>query len=342
MTQRTIQKEPSKALVIAAFAALYIIWGSTYLGIFYAIQTIPIFIMAATRFIIAGGLLLAYCMIKGEKIPSFKSFGVIGLGGVLMLFLGNGAVAWVEQYLPSGLAAIIVATVPLWFVILDKRQWSYYFSNKWIIVGLLVGFAGVMMLFLGKGEIDITGDRLKLISFFVLIFGTISWAVGSLYSKYKTVEGSTTIKAAIQMLAAGFTALIAVFITGEHKDFSVSQVSGSSIAAVAYLIVMGSLVGYMSYIWLLSVRPPSLVGTYAYVNPIVAVFLGWLIASEPFTGQQIIALSIVLAGVVLVNIAKDRKAPSKEEVKGVEEEHNHEEHKPEVEVLKVSQVRSSR
>lgn len=307
MTNSLQKKEPSKVLVIAAFTALYLIWGSTYLGIFYAIQTIPIFIMAASRFIIAGLLLLAYCLIKGEKPPSLKSFGIIGFGGVLMLFVGNGAVAWVEQYLPSGLAAIIVATVPLWFVILDKRQWSYYFSNKGIIVGLLVGFAGVMMLFLGKGEINITGDRIKLISFFVLIIGTIGWAIGSLYSKYKTVEGSTTMKAAIQMLAAGIVALLVAFIIGEHKDFTPSQVSGTSFIALAYLIVMGSLIGYMSYIWLLSVRPPSLVGTYAYVNPIVAVFLGWLIANEPFTSQQIIALSVVLAGVLLVNISKDKK-----------------------------------
>ena len=315
MTHHLAKKEPSKALVIAAFAALYIIWGSTYLGIAYAIHTIPVFIMAASRFIIAGVLLLAYCLLKGEKLPAFKSFGIVGVGGVLMLFIGNGAVAWSEQYLPSGLVAIIVASVPLWFVVLDKRQWSYYFSNKMIVVGLLVGFAGVLLLFLGKGSINITGSSSTLISFFVLMAGTIGWAIGSLYSKYKHVEGSTTIKAAIQMLAAGFVSLLAAFITKEHKNFSWSQVSGTSILALSYLIVMGSLVGYMSYIWLLSVRPPSLVGTYAYVNPIVAVFLGWLIASEPISTQQIIALSVVLAGVLLVNISKDKKLFSKKTTK---------------------------
>ena len=333
MAQRTVGKEPSKALVIAAFASIYLIWGSTYLGILYTIKTVPIFIMGAVRFITAGSLLLGYCLLKGEKMPSLKSFGVIGFGGVLMLFVGNGAVAWVEQYLPSGLAAIIVATLPLWFVILDKRQWSYYFSNKWIIVGLLVGFTGVMLLFLGKGEINITGDRLKLISFFVLILGTISWAIGSLYSKYKEVEGSTTVKAGIQMLAAGLMALIVSLLTGEHKNFTVSQVSNESFVALLYLIIMGSLIGYMSYIWLLSVRPPSLVGTYAYVNPIVAVFLGWLIAGEPFTAQQIIALSVILAGVIIVNIAKDKKPVEKELVQTERESNS------EVEVMKVSKVR---
>lgn len=314
MTQSLVKKEPSKALVIAAFAALYIIWGSTYLGIAYAIRTIPVFIMAAGRFIIAGILLLSYCLLKGEKMPGLKSFGLIGVGGVLMLFVGNGAVAWAEQYLPSGLVAIIVATVPLWFVVLDKRQWNYYFSNKMIIVGLLVGFAGVLLLFAGKGSLNITGSRATLISFFVLMLGTIGWAIGSLYSKYKKIEGSTTIKAAIQMLAAGVTSLVVAVLTKEHQGFSFSQVSGTSIIAFSYLIAMGSLVGYMSYIWLLSVRPPSLVGTYAYVNPIVAVFLGWLIASEPISSQQVIALSVVLLGVLLVNLSKDRKTDSKKEV----------------------------
>lgn len=313
MNQSLIKKEPSKALVIAAFVAVYLIWGSTYLGIAYAIHTIPVFMMAATRFIVAGGLLLLYCLIKGEKMPGIKSFGVIGVGGVLMLFVGNGAVAWAEQYLPSGLVAIIVATVPLWFVILDKRQWNYYFSNKMIIAGLLVGFAGVLLLVLGKGSINITGNSSTLISFFVLMLGTIGWAVGSLYSKYKKTEGSTTIKAAVQMLAAGITSLIVSLLTKEHQGFSIREVSSTSIIAVSYLIVMGSLVAYMAYIWLLSVRPPSLVGTYAYVNPIVAVFLGWLIASEPITTQQLIALSIVLAGVLLVNLSKDKKLPAKKE-----------------------------
>ena len=310
--------EPSKALVIAAFAGLYIIWGSTYIGILYAIETIPIFIMAASRFLIAGLLLLTWCLLQGEKLPSLKSFGTIGVGGVLMLFVGNGAVAWVEQYLPTGLAAIIVATTPLWFVVLDKRQWHYYFSNKLIIIGLLVGFAGVLLLFAGKGRLALTGEVMNMVSFFVLIVGTIGWAVGSLYSKYKKVEGSTTIKAAVQMIAAGAVSLAVALITQEHAGFSFSEVSATSLYALAYLIVMGSLVGFMSYIWLLSVRPPSLVGTYAYVNPIVAVFLGWLLAGEAITTIQIIALSVILAGVIIVNLAKSKE----DQTEGIEKPEN--------------------
>jgi drug/metabolite transporter (DMT)-like permease len=307
MTELTLQKEPSKALIFTAFAGLYIIWGSTYLGIKYAIETIPPFLLVAIRFLIAGSVLIAWCIYKGEKLPTGKAFATIGFGGVLMLFVGNGAVSWAEQYLPSGLVAIIVATVPLWFVVLDKRQWNYYFSNKQILLGIIIGFLGVFMLFAGKGSISLTGSTINIISFFVLIIGAMGWAVGSLYSKYKKVEGSTTMKAAVQMLAAGIFGLVVSFISEEPQTFQFTKITGTSIIAVAYLIVFGSLVGYLSYIWLLSVQPPSIVGTYAYVNPVVAVFLGWLFLHEAFTSSQVFALLIILVGVILVNFRKDQK-----------------------------------
>lgn len=307
MTAGTGIKQHSKALIIAAFAALYIIWGSTYLGIKYAIETIPPFFMVGIRFLIAGFLLLIWCIIKREAMPSLKSIAIISFAGILMLFIGNAAVVWSEQYLPSGLVAIIVATLPLWFVILDKRQWRFHFSNKLIIVGLLIGFGGVMMLFAGKGSIGITGSKMKIISFFVLIVGSIGWAIGSLYSKYKKTDGSTIVKVAIQMLAAGIVGIIAAFINSEHKEFTLSQVSQTSVLALIYLITLGSMVAYIAYIWLLSIRPPSLVGTYAYVNPVVAVFLGWLMVGEVISTQQIIALSIILAGVILVNFSKEKQ-----------------------------------
>jgi drug/metabolite transporter (DMT)-like permease len=315
MTALTETKNPSKALVIAAFAAVYIIWGSTYLGIKYAIETIPPLLMASIRFFVAGSLLMIWCMLKGESLPNLKSLLWLSISGILMLFVGNGSVAWIEQYLPSGLAAIIVATVPLWFVILDKRQWAYHFSNKLIIVGLLIGFAGVLVLFWGKGAAAITGDKMKLISFFVLIVGTIGWTVGSLISKYKKTEGSTSVKVAVQMLSASTVAFFVSLFT-EKNQFDVHRVSAESLWGLIYLITMGSLVAFMAYVWLLSVRPASVVGTYAYVNPIVAVFLGWLMVNEPLGAQQIIALAIILAGVILVNLAKDKQpenAPSKEE-----------------------------
>ena len=316
MVPGTAQKQQPKALIISAFLALYIIWGSTYLGIKYAIETIPPFFMVGISFLIAGLLLLVWCIIKRESMPSLKSIVLISFAGILMLFIGNAAVVYAEQYLPSGLVAILVATVPLWFVVLDKSQWHFHFSNKLIIAGLLIGFAGVLMLFAGKGSIGITGSKMKIISFFVLILGSIGWAIGSLYSKYKKTDGSTIVKVAIQMLAAGIVAILTAVIINEQKGFALSQVSRTSILALIYLITLGSLVAYIAYIWLLSVRPPSLVGTYAYVNPVVAVFLGWLLAGETITTQQIIALSIILVGVLLVNFSKEKKPENIQPVEG--------------------------
>lgn len=296
-----------KALIIAAFAAIYIIWGSTYLGILLAIKTIPPFLMAGARFILAGGLLLLYGIVKGEKLPDRKSLFKISFSGVLMLFLGNGAVVYCEQFLPSGLAAIIVATVPLWFVLLDKRQWKFYFSNWQIIIGLLIGFAGVILLFAGKAAGDLFSTRAKFISLLVLIGGTIAWTIGTLFSKYRKMQGSTTMKVAIQMLAAGFCFIPFGLSLNEQKDFAFSAVSTESLLALAYLIIFGSVIAYMAYMWLLSIKPASLVGTYAYVNPAVAVFLGWLIANESISTQQTFGLGIIIAGLVIVNFSKEKK-----------------------------------
>jgi drug/metabolite transporter (DMT)-like permease len=303
---KSLTKHP-KALVFAAFAAVYIIWGSTYLAIFLAIKTIPPFLMAGTRFLLAGLILLVWALIKGEHIPDKKSILRISLAGILMLSIGNASVAWAEQYLPSGLAAIIVATVPLWFVLLDKRQWKYYFSNKQIVFGLIVGFAGVILLFSGKSSANLFNDKMKFISLIALLIATVSWTVGSLYSKYQKIQGSTLMKVALQMIAASIIIFIEAFALNEQKSFAVSKISGQSIGAVIYLILMGSLVAYMAYIWLLSIRPASLVGTYAYVNPVVAVFLGWLIADEHVSIQKLIGLSIVIAGLVVVNTSKEKK-----------------------------------
>lgn len=302
--------KPTGTLVIAAFAAIYIIWGSTYLGILLAIETIPPFFMAATRFLVAGLLLMGFAFYKGEKLPDTRSIAKISLSGILMLFIGNGAVTWVEQYLPSGLAAIIVATVPLWFIVLDKRQWRYYFSNMQIIVGLLIGFAGVILLFAGNAAGDLFTNKMKFISLLILIGGTIAWTIGTLLSKYSKMQGSTTMKVAIQMMAAGILFVPLGLIFGEHKGFDVAAVSLRSILALAYLMIMGSIVAYMAYMWLLSVKPASLVGTYAYVNPVVAVFLGWLIASERISTQQAIGLAVIIVGLLIVNISKEKKSAS--------------------------------
>jgi drug/metabolite transporter (DMT)-like permease len=197
--------------------------------------------------------------------------------------------------------------VPLWFVLFDKRNWKFNFSNKWIMAGLAIGFLGVLILFIDKKSIDFSGDKMKLFSILILMIGTICWSIGSLYSKYKPMVASTGMKAAFQMMAAGLMSLIVGFITGEHHRLDFGNISSNSWLALLYLITMGSLVGYMAYVWLLSVRSPAIVGTYAYVNPVVAVFLGWLILNESIVSKQLMALAVILCGVILVSFAKDKK-----------------------------------
>lgn len=304
--QPAIHREPSKSLIIAAFAALYLIWGSTYIAIRIALESIPPFVMAGVRFFIAGVLLYAWCRFRGQSTPAISSFLKISWSGILMLFWGTGSLVWAEQYIPSGLASIIVATLPLWFVIIDKRHWSFHLSNKWIIAGLVIGFAGVLLLFADKKMTGISSNPNTLLSIGVLTAGTIIWAIGSLYAKYTPMEGSAAMKASIQMMTAGLLALIIGFIIGEHHQPKLQSISTNSFLAVIYLITMGSLVAYMAYVWLLEVRPPSLVGTYAYVNPVVAVFLGWWLLNESVSSQQLIALAIILGGVVLVNFSKEK------------------------------------
>ena len=301
-----MNKEPSKSLVVTAFAAVYIIWGSTYVGIALAIKSIPPFLMAGARFFVAGLLLYIWCIIKGEKTPGIVSVLKNSLAGTLMLYCGTTALIWSEQYLPSGLAAIVVASVPFWFVLLDKKHWEINFSDKFIIAGLVIGFIGIILLFDGKTVLDLH-NKSQSIAFIVLLTGSMLWGAGSLYSKYSTTNGSTSIKASIQMMAAGIAGFITSLIAGEQHHFTFGQVTTSSVYAMLYLIFFGSLIGYIAYIWLLDVRSAALVGTYAYVNPVVAMFLGWLIGGESISLIQILALMVILSGVLLVNLSKYKR-----------------------------------
>ncbi len=292
---------PSQGMILAAFAAIYLIWGSTYVAILIGLESIPPFLLSGLRFSIAGSILILWRLAQGERAarqPALQH----AFAGVLMLFGGTGAVVWVEQYISSGLAAIIVASMPFWFVLLDYRQWSFNFSNGLILVGVLVGFAGIIYLF-GAGDAAASSGA-PWFPMLVLLGGCICWAAGSLYLKYRPAHISTTLGAGIQMLAAGAFSLFVSAWQGEFSAFSAQSVSTNSWAGLAYLIVFGSLIGYLSYVWLLKIRPAVQVGTYAYVNPVVAVLLGWLVASEPFSWTQLAALGVILAGVMLINLPK--------------------------------------
>lgn len=293
----------SPILILLAFAAVYLIWGSTYLGIAIAIQSIPPMIMAGTRFILAGVILFSWCYFVNNDRAVIKDWKENSIAGALMIFGGNGAIVWVEQYLPTGLVAVAVASLPIWLAVLDRPNWRFTFSRLTPILGLLIGFIGVILLFSGGKRITLNDSPLAAISIPVLIAGNISWAAGTLYSK--TIRSATPIflRVSIQMIMGGLLYAVAAGISGEFSSLNISAMQTNSLLAVVYLILCGSLIGYVAYIWLLSKRPASQVGTFAYVNPAVAVLLGWIILNEEITVYTIVSLIIILSGVVLINLS---------------------------------------
>lgn len=301
------QRTASPVMVVIAFATVYIVWGSTYFFIQKAIEHIPALTMGAIRFIIAGLLLMGWCIIKGEKIWNWQQVKAAIVSGLLMLFIGNGAVIWAEQTLPSSLVAVLVSSAPLWFVILDKPKWKENLTSRSTIVGLIVGFIGVILLFSEQATKAMgKGNGYQVIGLSILIVGAMSWAGGSLYSKYKS-SGAATVSTAWQMLAAGIAFIPGSFLNNELNGFNWSTVTTGSWLSLLYLIFMGSLAGYSAYVWLLQVRSATQVSTYAYVNPVVAVLLGVLFAGEHMTALQVIGLAVILTSVLLINLAKYRK-----------------------------------
>jgi drug/metabolite transporter (DMT)-like permease len=287
-------------LVILAFAAIYIIWGSTYLAIIFTIRDIPPFLMSGFRFLAAGILIYSWCLFKNRETVSFISFSRNTLCGILMLCGGTVSVAWAEQYISSSIAAVVVTSVPFWFVLLDKKQWSFYFSNKSVIAGLLIGFVGVILL-MASHQQGTHPVKNEWSGFMIIVAGGIAWVSGSLYSKYKPTNNSTQMNATIQLLTAGvFCMMISVF-SGEAKNFSFVYVTNAAWLGLLYLIIPGSLIAYLSYIWLLKVRPVAEVSTYVYVNPVVAILLGAMLGGEKIGWIQVVALTIILTGILFVN-----------------------------------------
>ncbi len=284
--------------LIAAFAAVYIIWGSTYLAIHFAIETIPPLLMAGTRFLFAGGVLFVWSYLRGAEMPSFSDFKKASIIGALLLLGGNGMVVLAEKTVPSGLTALIIATEPLMIVLLDWFRRGGTKPTGRVALGMLLGFAGVVFLIgpmniSGNSEVDFWGAMM-------LMAASFSWAIGSLYASRATIKTQPLMTASIQMLVGGALLLTTGMVKGEGAEFSLAAVSFSSLFSMLYLVVFGSLIGYTCYSWMLKVVKPSLASTYAYVNPVVAVFLGWLIAGEAFTSQTAIAAVIILTGVVLI------------------------------------------
>lgn len=308
MTLSTNKSAASPILALLAFATVYIVWGSTYFFIQMAIQGIPALLMGAMRFITAGALLLIWCAIKGEKLLNRNSIVTTAVTGILLLCGGNGAVIWAEQKLPSAMVAILVSAAPIWFVLLDKQSWGVNFKSKSTVAGLIVGFAGVILLFGEQlGPIFSGGSVVsKLSGMLLLILGSISWSSGSLYAKHHPTEGSGAVNVAWQMIVAGLLFLPGSWINHEFDHLDLSQVPLKAWGALSYLIVFGSIAAYSAYVWLLQVRPATQVSTYAYVNPVIAVMLGMFFAGEHVSILQISGLIIILGSVLLINLSKYR------------------------------------
>jgi drug/metabolite transporter (DMT)-like permease len=300
-------KEPSSTRIVAAFAAVYVVWGSTYLAIRFGVETIPPFMMAGTRFVFAGVLLDAWARWRGAPRPKGIEWRSAAIIGGLLLFVGNGGVTWAEQTVPSGIAALLVATVPMWIVMFDWLLHGAGRPSRGVIVGLTVGFAGMFMLvgpdqFLGDNAIDLVGVG-------VLMVACIAWAIGSLYSRQAPLPNSPLLATSMEMLTGGAVLYSVALMTGEFQRFDPASVSTRSWLAVGYLSVFGSIIGFTAYVWLLRVVHASRVATYAYVNPIIAMLLGWSLAGEEFTLQMLLAATVIIGAVVLI-ITNKTKGPA--------------------------------
>jgi drug/metabolite transporter (DMT)-like permease len=284
-----------------ALIALYIVWGSTYLAIRFAVETIPPFMSAGLRFLVSGIILFAWRRAAGDPAPTKQQWISTAIVGAALLLGGNGLVSWAEQRVPSGIAALMVSTIPLWMVVFEALRPGGIKPSWRAIMGLLIGFGGVFLL-IGPAEFGgKSATQFDLFGTIALLCAAFIWAFGSIYSKHGDMPKSSLMGTGAEMLTGAVALFIVSASTGELNGFHFEAVSIRSWLGLAFLIFIGSLVGFVSYGWLLQNAPISLVSTYAYVNPVVAVFLGSWFASEPLTPRILLAAVIIIGSVVLIN-----------------------------------------
>jgi drug/metabolite transporter (DMT)-like permease len=284
--------------LLTAFAAIYLIWGSTYLGIRIAIETLPPLLVAAMRFIVAGSLLYVWARRDGTPRPAGYQWRAAIIVGGLLLLGGNGLVTWAEQRVPSGLAALLVATVPLWMVLLNWALLRKRRPTGKVFIGLTLGLIGIVLLI---GPTNLLGDhRVDVVGAGMLLLAALSWTVGSLYAHRAPLPDAPLLGTAMEMVAGGVLLALAAGVKGEWGQVDFASVSLRSWLALAYLTLFGSIVAFTAYTWLLRVSTPARVSTYAYVNPVVAVVLGWAVAGEPLTGQMLLAAVVIVLAVAII------------------------------------------
>lgn len=288
--------------LITAFLAIYVIWGSTYLAIRFAIETIPPFLMAASRFLAAGTLVYWWARRRNPETPGRTGWQGAALAGGLLLLGGNGGVVWSEQYVPSGLTALLVSTVPLWMVLLEWLRRGGQRPERGTVAGIVTGFAGVALLVGPAATVE--QGRVPWLPALVLLGASISWSLGSLVSRGNTGVRSPLLAGSMQMISGGALLLAFSAARGEWRALRLDAISLQSALGWAYLVVFGSILGFSAYVWLLRETSPASVSTYAFVNPAVAVMLGWGLAAEPLTPRILLAMGLIIAAVVLVTFRR--------------------------------------
>lgn len=290
-----------RARLTIAFGLVYLLWGSTFLAMRFGIRTIPPLVMASLRHLVAGVVLIGFTASRTRHRPTRAEWLHASIVGVLLLG-ANGTVAWSEQRVPSGTAALLVATVPLWMVLIDWLRPGGYHPGRGVLIGLALGFAGLITLvgpgaLAGHGAVDRTGAA-------ALVAGSLAWAAGSVISQRLPRPAVPLYAVGMQMVAGGAALMVASVVSGEAAQFSLAHVSRASALGWGYLVVFGSLVGFTAYAYLLRSTTAAKVATYAYVNPVIAVFLGWAFAGEVVTARTFAAAAVIVAGVAIITVAR--------------------------------------
>jgi drug/metabolite transporter (DMT)-like permease len=283
-------------LVVLAFLAIHLVWGSTYLAIRFAVETIPPLLAVGVRQLTAGSLLLLWCLRKGER-PTWQQWRASAIIGVFFFLIGHGTLHWAEQRVPSGLCAVVIATEPIWVFLASAAAFRSWRMNATLFTGLTLGLLGVGLLFQGQTLRSVPGVSLAAVA---VLVGAISWSIGIVYSRRSHLSGNPVLLSAMSLVSGGSMLLIASALVGEWGRLSLAAVSPRSMWALAYLIIFGSIIAFTAYNWLLERYSPTLVATHTYVNPVVAVVLGWWLAGEKVTLTMGVAAAMILAAILLV------------------------------------------
>ncbi|MEO8395566.1 MAG: EamA family transporter [Chloroflexota bacterium] len=298
-------KQPTRWMIIGAFAIVYTVWGSSYLGIHFAIQTLPPFLMTAMRFLVSGGLLIGWAKLRGAAWPTLRQWRSSAIIGGLLFVVNNGGIVWAEGHgIPSGVAAVLIATLPMWMVMLTWLKPGGTYPGSMVIAGMVIGFIGIIVL------VNPDQTPLSLVGVIVVLVAAFAWAYGALYAKTANVPESPTFSTGAQLVCGGAFQLVLSILTGELPNFNAAQVSTVSWVAMIYLGIVSSIIAYSAFVWLMKVSTPARVSTYAYVNPVIAVLLGWQLAGEHITPQTVIATVIIIVAVVMIKVGNGKRLPS--------------------------------